>query len=292
MTPEEQRRADYEAAIGPNTAYYLPRFDAMDAGGSKAGWHWPAFFVTSYWFIYRMMWLPGLLCFFLPVIALAVAAIVGGLLGSTAGTLLFLLLWAAPAILFPVFATAIYRRHVHRLISRLRPDIAASPEQRQARLRRDGGTSAAAAAGVAVGALLFYGGVVAAISIPAYQDYTIRAQVTEGLNLASSVKADVAEYRAQHGQWPDQADLGGEMPSGKFVESVGVAAGSVVISYGNQANRNIAGQRLMLSPGSTADGEVVWACGNAPLPPDVEQAGGPTGSDLPNKYLPARCRGE
>jgi Tfp pilus assembly major pilin PilA len=292
MTPGEQRRADYEAAIGPNTDYYLKRFEDMDAGGSKVGWHWPAFFVTSYWFVYRLMWLPGLLSFFWPVIALIVAAILIAALGPVAGTILGVLLWLTPSILLPMFANAIYRHHVHRRIARLRPDIAASADQRLARLKRDGGTSGAAVAGVAAGGFLFGGGTLAAIAIPAYQDYTIRAQVTEGLNLATSVKADVAEYRAQHGRWPDQADLGGEMPSGKYVESVGVAAGSVVIRYGNQANSNIAAQRLALSPGMTSEGEIIWACGNAPQVPGAEPAGGPAGSDLPDKYLPARCRGE
>ena len=55
-TPEEQRVADYEAAIGPNAGYYLQRFEDFDAGGSKLGWHWPAFFATSGWFVYRKMW--------------------------------------------------------------------------------------------------------------------------------------------------------------------------------------------------------------------------------------------
>ena len=52
-------------------------------------------------------------------------------------------------------------------------------------------------------------GILAAIAIPAYQDYTIRAQVTEGLTLASDIKAGVAEYMAQTGSWPaDLAEAG------------------------------------------------------------------------------------
>ncbi len=45
-------------------------------------------------------------------------------------------------------------------------------------------------------------GILAAIAIPAYQDYTIRAQVTEGLNLAGALKAGIAEFYAQNGSWP------------------------------------------------------------------------------------------
>ncbi|HKU88926.1 MAG TPA: pilin, partial [Steroidobacteraceae bacterium] len=139
---------------------------------------------------------------------------------------------------------------------------------------------------------VFVLGILAAIAIPAYQDYTIRAQVTEGLNLASDVKARVAEYRAQHGAWPEQADLGDEMPSGMYVDSVGVAAGSVVIRYGNRANQKIDRLRLALTPGLLASGDVVWACGNAALAPGAEPGGGPSGSNVPDKYLPAACRGE
>jgi type IV pilus assembly protein PilA len=295
MTSADQRRTDYESAIGPNTGYYLKHFEDLDAGESKVGWHWPAFFATTFWFIYRKMWLPGLLNFFWPVISLVIGSILIAILGVPAGIVIFLLLLAAPSFLLPMFANAIYRHHIHRLIAGLRPDIAASPDQRRARLERDGGTSAGAVVGaVAVGVFVyvFFLGILAAIAIPAYQDYTSRAQVTEGLNLATPVKAQVAEYRAQHGSWPEQADLGDQIPQGKFVESVGVAAGSVVIQYGNEANEHLAGKRLALTPGVRADGSVAWACANGPMAPDAARAGGPSGSDLPNKYLPASCRGE
>ena len=64
-------------------------------------------------------------------------------------------------------------------------------------------------------------GILAAIAIPAYQDYTIRSQVTEGLNLASAVKTGVAETFANTGLWADDLDdAGGDTtapPSGKYV---------------------------------------------------------------------------
>ena len=71
-------------------------------------------------------------------------------------------------------------------------------------------------------------GILAAIAIPAYQDYTIRSQVTEGLNLASSVKAAVAETLAQTGIWPTNLTTLGIVdaanvetpPSGKYVGAV------------------------------------------------------------------------
>ena len=53
-------------------------------------------------------------------------------------------------------------------------------------------------------------GILAAIAIPAYQDYTIRTQVSEGLTLAGDLKASIAEYMAQTGSWPaDLIEAGG-----------------------------------------------------------------------------------
>ena len=83
-------------------------------------------------------------------------------------------------------------------------------------------------------------GILAAIAILAYQDYTIRAQVTEGLNLASAVKAGVSESFANTGAWPaDLTAAGGDAkvpPSGKYVVSVTVTNGTITITYGGQAN--------------------------------------------------------
>lgn len=294
-TPATSQLSDYEAAIGPNTGYYLKRFEDLDAGGPRAGWHWPAFFATPFWFVYRKMWLPGLLAFFWPFIAIVVGSILLAVLrpGLVVGILLFVLLLAAPPILLPIFANAIYWRHVRRLIEGLPGSIAQVPDRRQARLERDGGTSVGGVVGVAVAGVFVYVfllGVLAAISIPAYQDYTIRAQIMEGLNLASGVKAEVAEFRAQQGAWPEQADVGSKMPIGKYVTAVEVSAGSVVITYGNDANKVLAGQRVALLPGIDANGDLFWACGNAPMPGGFTPGDGPYGSDVPDKYLPANCR--
>src|SRR3954465_13885390 len=78
-TAEDQLRSDYEAAIGPNSGYYLKYFEAFDSGESKASWHWPAFFVTSFWFLYRKMWLWGILSLLWPYILFFVLGIVSAL---------------------------------------------------------------------------------------------------------------------------------------------------------------------------------------------------------------------
>ncbi|MEP7243666.1 MAG: pilin [Gammaproteobacteria bacterium] len=162
-------------------------------------------------------------------------------------------------------------------------------------------------------------GILAAIAIPAYQDYTIRAQVTEGMNLASAVKAEVAEYYAQNGTWP--TDLTGttgtlghaatEIPSGKYVKAVNIVAtnGTITIEFegpaagnGFQANEKITGKILALRPvlsgnDDTANEDVVWVCGQHAAPTLThDPTAGAASSDaaglttLDNKYLPATCR--
>jgi type IV pilus assembly protein PilA len=143
-------------------------------------------------------------------------------------------------------------------------------------------------------------GILAAIAIPAYQDYTIRSQVTEGLNLASAVKAGVAEAYAQTGVWP--ADLnaaGGDTtnpPSGKYVSTIDVSNGTINITYGNNANAAINGNILSLRPVVSPNNDVVWLCGYftaASSPSLTDPSSGPSGADatnIPGKYLPQSCR--
>jgi type IV pilus assembly protein PilA len=139
-------------------------------------------------------------------------------------------------------------------------------------------------------------GILAAIAIPAYQDYTIRAQVTEGLNLASAVKAGVAEAYANNGAWPADIGVAGgdtaNLPSGKYVDNITVEGGNIVITFGKQANAtNLATKTLVLKPGLSVNNDVVWVCGNATVPDNITMAPDPTtASSLENKYLPSNCR--
>ena len=141
-------------------------------------------------------------------------------------------------------------------------------------------------------------GILAAIAIPAYQDYTIRAQVTEGLNLASSIKAGVAEYYAQNGTWPTAlvGNAAGQLgytnnPTGKYVSDISLAAagGGIDITYGLQANSKISGKKLSIRPAPNANGDLVWVCGNKAVPSGASTAASNI-TDLLDKYLPAACR--
>jgi type IV pilus assembly protein PilA len=141
-------------------------------------------------------------------------------------------------------------------------------------------------------------GILAAIAIPAYQNYTIRAQVTEGLNLADGWKTAVAEYYANNGTWPTVANLTGTAAStGKYVSSVTVAAGGVIeATYSKtapfQANANLDAKKLDLIPYTNANNDIVWVCGNG-LPPSGSGVAIATGAanatSVPNQYLPGTC---
>jgi type IV pilus assembly protein PilA len=147
-------------------------------------------------------------------------------------------------------------------------------------------------------------GILAAIAIPAYQDYTIRAQVTEGLNLAGAAKAAVAESFANTGIAPATRVLAGMTAAatdtaGKYVTQVQIVNGRIDVTYGDQANKTINGKQLSLTPYETADLSVAWRCGSAPIPlgapnPLGTSAGGVTAawqaSTVIDKYLPKACR--
>ena len=143
-------------------------------------------------------------------------------------------------------------------------------------------------------------GILAAIAIPAYQDYTIRAQVSEGLNMASAAKAAVAETwasrgvapatRAEAGMMDDAGD--GSETNGKYVESVNIVDGEVLVTFGNSAHANISGTVHALTPFVSDDNSVSWRCGYADDPAGAAGAmDADTGStDIAEQYLPSNCR--
>jgi type IV pilus assembly protein PilA len=133
-------------------------------------------------------------------------------------------------------------------------------------------------------------GIVAAISIPAFQDYTIRAQVAEGLNLAAITKAEVAERYAKSETWRTRGSQAQQ--NSAYVESIEVANGSVLIRYGNRAHALIGGKALAIAPGTDSAGNVIWACGEAAHAPGVQPGPGVTGSEVDGKYLPQACRAQ
>ncbi|MBK7902880.1 MAG: pilin [Proteobacteria bacterium] len=141
-------------------------------------------------------------------------------------------------------------------------------------------------------------GILAAIAIPAYQDYLIRSQVSEGLTMASAAKASVSEYYANHGSWPadnDSAGMGSATDiQGKYVSSITVGGGGITVAYGNEVNSTVAGDQVGLTPGASVNGDVIWRCGDPAADPSGWDTAGTAATDgtttIANKYLPSSCR--
>ena len=146
-------------------------------------------------------------------------------------------------------------------------------------------------------------GILSALGITAYQTYTIRAQVAEGIKLATNAKAGIAAVFVNRGEAPLDRAQSGLTPtptdtSGNYVTQVDVDNGRIGVTFGNNANVAIAGQTLFLTPYETADLSVVWRCGSAPAPVGLQpmgtSAGGNTAvyqaSTVDDRYLPSSCR--
>ena len=144
-------------------------------------------------------------------------------------------------------------------------------------------------------------GILAAIAIPAYQDYLTRSQASEGPALSAAVKTAVAETLANTGTWPTtMAEIGiTDTVSGKYVSQITlINPGTIQITYGYDANANIDADTLTLRPFLSANDDVVWECGYFRLDaanPAVDTDAAGTSSAAHNnsieaKYLPASCR--
>jgi len=129
-------------------------------------------------------------------------------------------------------------------------------------------------------------GILAAIAIPAYKDYTIRAQVSEGLSLAAGAKAAVSEFYMDRGAFPGTNDEAGISAAadmlGRYATDVTVGAGgTITVTYNNAGQTHadlIADPGVLIlvpsSPGNQAS--VTWDCNTA--------------TTLPAKWLPSACR--
>lgn len=116
-------------------------------------------------------------------------------------------------------------------------------------------------------------GILAAVALPAYQDYVKRSHVSEGINLAAGAKNADVEFLASNGHWPtanSSAGLSGSI-TGNAVKSVVIAAGKITITYTDKVTD---GATVILSPTSGAGG-VTWKC---------------TGGDVLAQYRPTNCR--
>jgi len=283
-----------------NTQFYVSRFERFASGGSRASWNWPAFFVSFLWLLYRKMWGYAAIYFVAPaLIQVAFYFVFLALFEhDVAGGMSFLVFLLATLLLFPMYANWLYYRVASKRIAEVtgrQPD----PAKCASTIARLGGTGILPIVILCCVLIPFNVGILAAIAIPAYQDYTIRAQVSEGLSLAYSTKSLIGESLIVEERVPaDRLALGldpdPQASSGEYVQSVNVVNGRIDIVYGNQANENIAGRTLTLTPfvmGSDAPESVTWVCGNGELPDgEVFWYADPAPTTVDSKYLPVSCR--
>lgn len=139
-------------------------------------------------------------------------------------------------------------------------------------------------------------GIMATLAMPSYQDRIIRAQVKEAQSLASFAQEGVQAFQRTHRKLPANNAEAGLPPADKIVGNhvvgVRVEAGATHLSFGNNANRNLAGKTLTLRPAIVKDHPqvpIAWVCGQAGVPAQM-QAMGDNRTDLPLEFLPVDCR--
>ncbi|WP_050893062.1 pilin [Neisseria meningitidis] len=142
-------------------------------------------------------------------------------------------------------------------------------------------------------------GILAAVALPAYQDYTARAQVSEAILLAEGQKSAVTEYYLNHGEWPGNNTSAGVASStdikGKYVKSVTVANGVVTATMASSnVNNEIKGKKLSLWA-KRQDGSVKWFCGQpvtrkAPTGANNDEVTKTADNEINTKHLPSTCR--
>ncbi|MGY0613165.1 pilin [Luteimonas sp. A501] len=119
--------------------------------------------------------------------------------------------------------------------------------------------------------------ILAAIAIPAYQEYVARSQVSEGFSLATGAKAAIATHYADTGTFPTDNPAAGladpESIMGRYVESVTVdGSGHIDVLFGHDASTRITGAILQISPFDHG-GAITWTC-----------------AGIDPRYVPASCR--
>ena len=118
-------------------------------------------------------------------------------------------------------------------------------------------------------------GILAAVALPAYQDYTKRAHVSEGLSLAAGLKTAATEYYSSEGKWPaNNAAAGAEATiTGNAVSSITIDKNTITITYDTKVDD--AATNTVTLVGTAANGSITWSC---------------KGGTVVQKYRPANCR--
>ena len=166
----------YRAFIGPAKAhYYLSVFQRFDENDGLISWNWPAAFFTSYWMIYRAMLLWGIIYY--PLLSLAAGIMLyfpfTMVMGIGSDNLYSLFTFALAFFVMGMFSNKLYHNHVHKMIDKSQ-ELGLNGQEQYDWLAKKGASKLGALILILVLFILL--GILAAIAIPAYQEYVIRAQ--------------------------------------------------------------------------------------------------------------------
>ena len=135
-------------------------------------------------------------------------------------------------------------------------------------------------------------GVLAAVAVPAYSDYTVRAQVSEAIAAVSPIKASVADYYYANGELPSSGeeaglDTGGSPTGSNYgtdvVETITLDPSNnnaIKVTLNDLGDGVSEGDSILFIPATTESGQITWTC----------QAGTPEAT-LSTRFAPANCRG-
>jgi type II secretory pathway pseudopilin PulG len=262
----------YKAIIGPkNQDYYLRHFSRFDAKG-KAGitWHWPAFFVTFLWLLYRKMWLHALLEWLLPLIMLIPAVIIAAVLGEQGVYVAIPLYIVVVSLLPPMFANALYYRHCKNKIAESRAS-STDIQWQLGQLSGKGGTSNAIMIFVLIFVFIAFIGILAAIAIPQFVAYRNRASLSLAVNAGKSATEYVTNYYIQNKQIPFDIENAAPLPRSVKNISLDSQTGIITVTMANELD----GKNLLFIPYSNTDNQITWKC---------------VSDDIQEMYLPKECR--
>jgi Tfp pilus assembly major pilin PilA len=270
ITDDEVR----SAVIGPSsTLYYLGAFDRIGRG-EGSGWNWPAFFVTWYWLLYRKMWVPALIYFVVPtVINIFLLAVIGA--SPVVGGLMCMC-WLAAWLIGPgMLANGWYYRHCLGKIRDVRAR-GGSKDQVLARLEAAGGTTPVGVIIAAVLSFLILPGMLAAIALPQYQTYTVKAKVADAIVASAEVAQAAGRQYEATGQFPTDIDRIAQQAAhpSKYVKAIEMDGTSGTITVQVEATPTISGT-ILLTPSADSSRHVTWSCSTTDL----------------LKYVPQNCRG-
>ena len=263
----------YKAILGPmNQDYYLDMFAGFDrAGAGSVTWHRHAFFASFFWLLYRKMWREALIYFLAPYLLMPLLGVIGGPFLVTLGYMLYTI-----GIVFwlPMYANALYYKHCKKQIA----TVSASSgdlQQQLGELSARGGTLNVVLMGVVALVSVVVLGILAAIAIPAYQGYSVKAHTAKAYAMGERAASKVSDFYMSHRVIPTSlSETGFSEPMPTYVREIGMSPrnGAVTVTMDGPV---VGGKSFTLEPSLAKGGQLNWSCVSEKI---LEQ------------YLPQQCR--